>query len=97
MTAFLEQLDALEEEVYLQDDETPREAMQGLATCFVRYSERRQHQSRAYHTPAAVYCGRGVAHSILSSWSFFCLQWGTPQGDSPHTVKQEEKTYAAYI
>jgi len=51
MTAFLEQLDALEQEVYLQDDETPREAMQGFATCFVRYSERQQ-QSREYHTPA---------------------------------------------
>jgi hypothetical protein len=57
MTAFLEQLDALEEEVYLQDDETPREAMQGFATCFVRYSEWWQQQSREYHTPAALYCG----------------------------------------
>ena len=43
------------EEVYLKDYETPREAIQGLATFFVRYNERRQHQSLAYRTPAAVY------------------------------------------
>ena len=33
------------EEVYLKDYETPREAMQGLETFFVRYNERRQHQA----------------------------------------------------
>jgi putative transposase len=33
------------EEVYLKDYETPREAMQGLATFFVRYNEWRQHQA----------------------------------------------------
>ena len=54
------------EEVYLKDYETPREAMQGLATSFVRYNEWRQHQSLKYQTPAAVYFGRGVAHNILS-------------------------------
>jgi putative transposase len=43
------------EEVYLKDYETPREAMQGLGTFFVRYNERRQHQSLDYRTPAAVY------------------------------------------
>ena len=43
------------EEVYLKDYATPREAMQGLGTFFVRYNERRQHQSLAYRTPAAVY------------------------------------------
>jgi putative transposase len=43
------------EEVYLKDYETPREAIQGLATFFVRYNERRQHQSLEYQTPAAVY------------------------------------------
>jgi putative transposase len=43
------------EEVYLKDDETPREAMQGLATFFVRYNEWRQHQALEYQTPAAVY------------------------------------------
>ena len=43
------------EEVYLKDYETPREAIQGLATFFVRYNERRQHQSLNYRTPAAVY------------------------------------------
>jgi putative transposase len=54
------------EEVYLKDYETPREAMQGLDTFFVRYNEQRQHQSLAYQTPAAVYFGRGVGHRILS-------------------------------
>jgi putative transposase len=43
------------EEVYLKDYETPREAMQGLATFFVRYNEWRQHQALEYQTPAAVY------------------------------------------
>jgi putative transposase len=43
------------EEVYLKDYETPREAIQGLGTFFVRYNERRQHQSLDYRTPAAVY------------------------------------------
>jgi len=43
------------EEVYVKDYETPREAIQGLATFFVRYNERRQQQSLAYRTPAAVY------------------------------------------
>ncbi len=43
------------EEVYLKDYETPREAIEGLATFFVRYNERRQHQSLDYRTPAAVY------------------------------------------
>jgi len=43
------------EEVYLKDYETPREAIQGLDTFFVRYNERRQHQSLDYRTPAAVY------------------------------------------
>ena len=43
------------EEVYVKDDETPREAMQGLAQCFVRYHEWRQHQALGYQTPATVY------------------------------------------
>jgi len=43
------------EEVYLKDYETPREAIRGLATFFVRYNERRQHQALDYRTPAAVY------------------------------------------
>jgi putative transposase len=42
------------EEVYLKDYETPREAIQGSETFFVRYNELRQHQSLAYQTPAAV-------------------------------------------
>ena len=48
------------EEVYLKDYETPREAMQGLATFFVRYNKRRQHQALKYQTPAAVYFGSNV-------------------------------------
>ena len=43
------------EEVYLKDYETPREAIQGLETFFVRYNERRQHQSLEYQTPATIY------------------------------------------
>ena len=43
------------EEVSLKDDETPREAIEGFATFFVRYNERRQHQSLDDRTPAAVY------------------------------------------
>ena len=43
------------EEVYLKDYETPREAIHGLGTFFVRYNELRQHQSLEYQTPAAVY------------------------------------------
>jgi putative transposase len=45
------------EEVSWKDDETPHEAMQGLATFFVRSNEWRQHQALGYQTPAAVYCG----------------------------------------
>jgi putative transposase len=48
------------EEVYLKDYETPREAIQGLGTFFVRYNELRQHQSLAYQTPAAVYFSSSV-------------------------------------
>jgi putative transposase len=46
-----------DEEVYLKDDETPREAMQGLGTFFVRDNEWRQHQALGYQTPASVYFG----------------------------------------
>jgi putative transposase len=48
------------EEVYLKDYETPREAIQGLETFFVRYNELRQHQALAYQTPAAVYFSSSV-------------------------------------
>ena len=48
------------EEVSVKDDETPREAMQGLATFFVRYNEWRQHQALGYQTPAAVYFGLSI-------------------------------------
>ena len=41
----------------LKDYETPREAMQGLGTFFVRYNEWRQHQALGYQTPASVYFG----------------------------------------
>jgi putative transposase len=54
------------EEVYLKDDETPRQATQELARFFVRDNEQRQHQALGYQTPAAVYFGRGTAHGILS-------------------------------
>jgi putative transposase len=45
------------EEVYVKDDETPREARQGLAPFFVRDNEWRQHQALGYQTPASVYFG----------------------------------------
>ena len=48
------------EEVYLKDYETPREAIQGLGTFFVRYNERRQHQALLYQTPAEVYFNSSV-------------------------------------
>jgi putative transposase len=48
------------EEVSWKDYETPREAMQGLATFFVRYNERRQHQALQYLIPATVYFGSNV-------------------------------------
>jgi putative transposase len=48
------------EEVYLQDYETPRQAMQGLAQFFGRYNGLRQHQALGYQTPAAVYFGSYV-------------------------------------
>ena len=42
-------------EVSLKNYETPREALQGLGTFFVRYNELRQQQSLEDQTPAAVY------------------------------------------
>jgi putative transposase len=46
-----------EEEGYGKDEETPREAMQGVATFVVRDNEGRQHQALGYQTPASVYVG----------------------------------------
>jgi putative transposase len=48
------------EEVSWKDYETPHEAMQGLATFFVRYNAWRQHQALGYQTPASVYFGSYV-------------------------------------
>ena len=45
------------EEVYVKDYATPREAMQGLASFFVRSNEWRQHQALGYQTPASVCFG----------------------------------------
>src|SRR5256884_2039193 len=45
------------EEVSIKAYETPHEAMQGLATFFVRDNEWRQHQALGYQTPASVYFG----------------------------------------
>src|SRR3989475_10483098 len=45
------------EEVYLKDYETPREAMQGLGTFFVRYNEWRQHEAVGNPPAAAVFFG----------------------------------------
>jgi putative transposase len=49
-----------EEEVYVQDDETPREAIQGLAQFFARSNGQRQHQALDSQTPAAVYFGSSL-------------------------------------
>jgi putative transposase len=49
-----------DEEVYVKDDETPREAMQGFAQFLVRSNEWRQHQALDYRTPAAVYFNSSV-------------------------------------
>jgi putative transposase len=44
-----------QEEVYLNDYATPREARQGLSTYLQFYNEERIHQSLDYRTPAEVY------------------------------------------
>lgn len=56
-----------QEEVYLKDYRTPREAAQQLEHFFIRYNEHRQHSSLAYQTPATVYGGlaKGTFPSIL--------------------------------
>src|SRR5215471_18320316 len=56
------------EEVYVKDHETPREAMQGLGTFFVRYNEWRQHQALSYRTPAAVYFNQEIPRSLLRGY-----------------------------
>ena len=48
------------EEVYWKDDETPRQAMQGCAQCFVRSHSLRPPQALGYQTSAAVSCGAYV-------------------------------------
>jgi putative transposase len=45
------------EEVYLKDDGTPREAMQGLEQFFQLYNGQRPQPALGYLTPAAVYFG----------------------------------------
>jgi putative transposase len=45
------------EEVYLNDYETPREAVQRLEAYFEFYNGQRLHQSLNYETPASVYFG----------------------------------------
>lgn len=56
-----------QEEVYLKDYRTPREAAEQLEAFFSRYNEHRQHSSLGYQTPAAVYFGKakGTFPSIL--------------------------------
>jgi hypothetical protein len=44
----------------VKDDETPREARQGLETFCVRSNEWRQHQALDDRTPASVYFGSSV-------------------------------------
>ena len=47
-----------QEEVYLKDYRTPREAAQQLEEFFIRYNEHRQHSSLDYQTPETVYTGK---------------------------------------
>ena len=56
-----------QEEVYIKDYRTPREATQELERFFIRYNEHRQHSSLSYQTPATVYFGKakGTFPSIL--------------------------------
>jgi putative transposase len=46
-----------DEEVYLNDDETPKVAVSGLKQYFDLYNRQRLHQALAYQTPASVYVG----------------------------------------
>jgi len=43
------------EEVYLRDDQSVRDARQGLTGYFAFYHHERLHQALGYRTPAAVY------------------------------------------
>ena len=45
------------EEVYLRDDQSVRDARQGLTSYFAFYNQERLHQALGYRTPAAVYLG----------------------------------------
>ena len=54
-----------DEEGYGQDDEPPREALQGVETFVGRDNERRQPQALADQTPAAVYFSESVEQSIF--------------------------------
>jgi putative transposase len=44
-----------DEEVYLRDYASPREARQGLRAYFLFYNEVRPHQALRYRTPAEIY------------------------------------------
>ncbi len=47
------------EDIYLHDYGTPRAVRVGLGDFFPQYNERRPHSALDYHTPAAVYFGKG--------------------------------------
>lgn len=49
-----------DEEVYLRDDQSVRDARHSLARYFGFYNEQRLHQALGYRTPAAVYRPGGV-------------------------------------
>jgi putative transposase len=48
-----------QEEVYLKDYESPREARRSTAEYIDHYNHRRPHQALGYLTPWEVYTGRG--------------------------------------
>ena len=59
----------------MTDDETPAEAIQGVAQVLVRDNEWRQPQARGDRTPAAVYFGSSVEQSSFIL-ALFCLDDG---------------------
>lgn len=48
------------EEVYLHDDDTVSEAVNGLGRYFRFYNDERLHQALGYHTPAQVFAAAQV-------------------------------------
>jgi putative transposase len=54
------------EEVYLKNYEDGLEAQLGIGEYFRFYNQKRPHQSLAYRTPEAIYCGRERVQCVMS-------------------------------